>query len=84
MNISTIASSHHADGAAPARPSALGIWLRSALGRALTSARKAPAARDRALEAAKVRAFAMTVRDTDPGFAADLFAAVDRQEFAQD
>ncbi len=83
MNISTTATAPHADIAVPAGPSALGIWLRSALKRALTPAHKAPAVRDLAFEAAKVRAFAMTVRDTDPGFAADLFAAADRHELTQ-
>lgn len=84
MNISTTATPHHADVAAPARPSALGIWLRSALKLALAPAPKAPVARDRALEAAEVRALAMTVRDTDPRFAADLLAAADRHELTQD
>jgi hypothetical protein len=39
-----------------------------------------PRPHDRAREAARVRAFATTVRQTDPRFADDLFAAADRHE----
>ena len=62
----------------PALPSPLSGWLRSLFARA-------PAApRDRVAEAAKVRAYAMAVRESEPAFAADLFAAADRHEFMQD
>lgn len=36
--------------------------------------------RSRADEAAEVRAMALRVRDSDPGFASDLLAAADRHE----
>lgn len=36
--------------------------------------------RDRVAEAAEVRAMAQGYRNSDPGFAADLFAAADRHE----
>lgn len=39
-----------------------------------------PAVRSRAEEAAEVRAMARAVHATDPGFAADLYAAADRHE----
>jgi hypothetical protein len=44
----------------------------------VTSPRPAP--RDRAREAASVRALADTYLKTDPGFAADLYAVADRHE----
>jgi hypothetical protein len=40
----------------------------------------APRKMSRAAEAADVRAMAYRVLNTDPGFAADLFAAADRHE----
>lgn len=64
----------------PALPSPLGGWLRSLFARAP----RAAAPRDRVAEAAKVRAYAMAVRESEPAFAADLFAAADRHEFMQD
>jgi hypothetical protein len=42
--------------------------------------RTTPQPRTRAEEAAEVRALAMSVSHTDPGFAADLLAAADRHE----
>lgn len=44
--------------------------------------RSRPAPRSTAEEAAAVRALADSYRRTDPGFASDLYAAVDRYESA--
>jgi hypothetical protein len=48
------------------------------------SSRPAQRAATPAEEAAAVRNFAYRVRTTDPGFAADLFAAADRHEMASE
>ena len=59
-----------------------GTWLGAAL-RGLTklpAAPTRPAPRDRAREAASVRALADSYMRTDPRFAADLYAAADRHE----
>ncbi len=82
-------------GFTPARPQAVGEALRelsAAAGRVLTALRarlpqrrSAPAgAVSPAEEAARVRDLAGTYLKTDPGFAADLFAAADRYERAQE
>ena len=66
--------------------SALRTWI-AAAARRLTehlTAPGAPAPRDRAREAAAVRALAHTYRATDRGFAEDLYAAADRHERADD
>ena len=82
-------------GFAPARPQAVGEALRelsTAAARVLTALRGtllqrrlAPArALSPAEEAARVRDLAGTYVKTDPGFAADLYAAADRYERAQE
>jgi hypothetical protein len=42
--------------------------------------RRPPGPRSRAEQAATVRRYADTLRSTDPGMAADLYAAADRHE----
>ena len=42
--------------------------------------RRALAPRSRAQEAESLRAYALSIRQSDPGFAADLYAAADRHE----
>ena len=61
-----------------------GSWLAASLHRLGwgPSARAAAKPRDPAREAAEVRALADSVRRTDRGFAADLYAAADRHEAA--
>ena len=82
-------------GFAPARPQAVGEALRelstaavrvlTALRSALPKRHPAPAqALNPAEEAARVRDMAGTYVKTDPGFAADLYAAADRYERAQE
>ncbi len=82
-------------GFAPARPQAVGEALRelstaaarvlTALRSALPQRRSAPArALSPAEEAARVRDMAGSYVKTDPGFAADLYAAADRCERAQE
>ena len=61
-------------------PSPLGAWLKAALARLMSRPAATPVPRDLAREAAEVRAWADTVRHTDPRFADDLFAAADRHE----
>jgi hypothetical protein len=63
-----------------ADPSRVGTWLTAALRRLTSRSAATPAPGNREREAAEVRAFAESVRRTDPGFAADLFAAADRHE----
>ncbi|MCB2021834.1 MAG: hypothetical protein M9915_18165 [Rhizobacter sp.] len=60
--------------------SPLGTWLRSVLQRLVPARSGAPVPRDHSRELAEVRAYAMSVRNSDPGFASDLFAAADRHE----
>lgn len=62
------------------RPSPLGSWLKSALLHLVSAPTQAPPLRDRVREAAELRVWATEVRQTDPRFAADLFAAADRHE----
>lgn len=60
---------------------ALADWLKRSLRRLV--GHRQPAAepvRDRAREAAEVRAWATKLQRSDPGFAADLLAAADRHE----
>ena len=61
-------------------PAIAGAWLKAALGRFWPGLATTPPPRDRVREAAAVRAWAETFRQTDPRFAADLFAAADRHE----
>lgn len=63
-----------------AGPSPLGAWFLAAWHRLTATPPKTPPARDRAREAAEVRAWATQVRATDPSFADDLYAAADRHE----
>ena len=73
-------SSRFANVAMHGGPSPIGVWLKAALRRLMTTSAKPPAPRDPVREAAEVRAWAETVRRTDPRFADDLFAAADRHE----
>ena len=68
--------------AAHAGPSPLGAWLAQALRRLVRRRRPSmpEAGGDRVREAAAVRDYAMSVRNTDRRFADDLFAAADRHE----
>jgi hypothetical protein len=67
----------------PAMPR--GAWLAAQLfTRAAAWLRKPAAPLSRAAEAAQVREFAYGLMKTDPGFAADLFAAADRHESLDD
>ena len=81
----------HSPRYAPARPQAVGVALRELAAaahqvlRAATAAlkqRRTPAqeALSPAEEASRVRELAGTYLKTDPGFAADLYAAADRYE----
>jgi hypothetical protein len=67
---------------APPTAFASGAWLRAAFQRLTRhpAAAARPGLCDRAREAASVRALADTYLKTDPGFAADLYAAADRHE----
>ena len=80
MNHSTTARRYFDNIAASAGPSPLGTWLISALRRLMSRSAVIPVPTMHELEAAEVRAYAESVRRTDPGFAADLFAAADRHE----
>jgi hypothetical protein len=80
MNFSTTELGRYAPLPAPIGP-ALAGWLKR-LPRHFAG-RRAPAPeppRDRAREAAEVREWAVSLQRSDPGFAADLFAAADRHE----
>jgi hypothetical protein len=61
-------------------PSPIGTWLKAAVLRLLRSSLRELPPRDRVQEAAEVRTLAASVRQTDPRFAADLFAAADHHE----
>lgn len=80
MMISTTESNRYAHLVAPAGPSPLGTWLTRTLARLGGDRAPARPARDRGREAAEVREWAATLQRSDPGFAADLFAAADRHE----
>ena len=62
------------------RPSPIGSWLNAARLSLAPTGVEAPATRDRAREAATLRTWATQVRQTEPCFADDLFAAADRHE----
>lgn len=82
MMFSPTESFRHAPLAAHAWPSPLGAWLAQAV-RRMVRRRRPPmpaASGDRVREAAALRDYAMTVRDSDRRFADDLFAAADRHE----
>lgn len=64
--------------AAHSRPSPIGNWLEAARRRLAPA--KAPPSRDRAREAAELRDWAVRVRQSNPRFADDLFAAAHRHE----
>jgi hypothetical protein len=80
MTFSTTELGRYAPLPGPIGP-ALADWLKRSL-RHLAGRRQPAAApvRDRAREAAEVRDWAMQLQLSDPGFAADLFAAADRHE----
>jgi hypothetical protein len=63
-----------------ARPSPMGRWLKAAFPHRNAAPAQAHTPRDRTREAEKLRTWATTVRQTDPRFADDLFAAADRHE----
>ena len=60
----------------------LAFKLLDAVERFITAHRHARAAAGRAAEAAAVRRYADEVRQLDPRFAADLYAAADRHEIS--
>ncbi len=64
-------------------PRERGTWLAAMTRWLALRATAAAAPADRAREAEEVRAMAFALRDTDPRFADDLFAAADRHERAQ-
>jgi len=66
--------------AARSRPSPIGRWLRAAWLHLAPVPAESPGPRDRAREAEKLRTWATQVRQTEPHFADDLFAAADRHE----
>lgn len=72
--------SRYADLVVHAGPSPLGAWFGAALRRLTRSDAQPAVPRDLAREAAEVRNWADVFRNTDPGFAADLYAAADRHE----
>ena len=80
MPYNTTAPNRLANLVAYSGPSPLGAWLKAALLRLMAGTAKKPVPRDPAREAAEVRTLAEGIRRTDPGFAADLFAAADRHE----
>ena len=86
MSHSTIAGKFEprVQGTGPAH--ALGEWLAAAAGvlRAFLSMRQATPAEIAARDAQAVRAMADSFRNTDPGFASDLYAAASRHEWAVD
>lgn len=66
-----------------AHPSPVSRWLRATFPHLAAAHARVPTPRNRTREAEKLRLFATEVRQTDPRFADDLFAAADRHE-AQD
>jgi len=66
--------------AAGSRPSPVGSRLKAAWRHLVSAAAAAPPPRDRVREAAALRTWATQVRQTEPRFADDLFAAADRHE----
>ncbi len=80
MMYSATETNRYANIAAHAGPAPLGAWLIANLRRLISSPAKTQEARDRIREASEVRAWAASIQRTDPRFAADLFAAVDRHE----
>lgn len=83
IHMNTIATTYrHAPAHSP-NAAASGLWgsFRAVLTRlASPTAAAAGAARDPVREAASVRAMADAIRNSDPHFAADLYAAADRHE----
>lgn len=91
----SVTTTMQSQGFAPGRPQAVGEALRdlSASAQRVFAALWATLPQRRATqakvltpaeEAARVRELAGTYLKTDPGFAADLFAAADRYELAQE
>jgi len=61
-------------------PSPLGAWFARVLRRLMSYSASTRTQCDRVREMAEVRALADSVRQSDSGFAEDLFAAADRYE----
>jgi hypothetical protein len=80
MIYSTTATSRFDNIVVSAGPSPLGSWLITTVRRLMSRSAVTQVPRDRVREAAEVRAFAESVRATDPRFANDLSAAADRHE----
>ena len=81
MNPSTTATRHFDNIAVSGGPSPLGAWLIGAF-RHLVSrpAAASPVPTEREHEASELRAYAQSIRATDPRQADDLFATADRHE----
>ncbi len=79
--MTTVTTVHPADVGMP-RGSVWAAQAALALGDALHRlfTRRPRAARSRGEEAESLRAYALSIRQSDPGFAADLYAAADRHE----
>jgi hypothetical protein len=80
MIYSTTATSRFDNIVVSAGPSPLGSWLITTVRRLMSRPTATQAPRDRVRQAAEVRAFAESVRPTDPHFANDLSVAADRHE----
>jgi hypothetical protein len=80
ITYSMTATGRVADLSASSGPSPLGAWLGMALQRLRARLASSRTLHDRVRELAEVRALADSVRESDPGFADDLFAAADRYE----
>jgi len=80
MSSSTTATRYFDNIAASAGPSPLGRWLISAFRHLVSRPAATPVPTEREREAAELRAYAQSIRATDPRQADDLFAAADRHE----
>ena len=80
MNFSTTASGYFDNIAASSGPSPLGTWLINALRRLVSPSATISGPSKREREAAELRVYAASIRESDPRQADDLFAAADRHE----
>jgi len=80
MNHSTTARRYFDNIAASAGPSPLGTWLMTSFRHLMSRPATTPLPSQREREAAELRAYAQSIRGTDPRQADDLFAAADRHE----
>jgi hypothetical protein len=80
MNHSTTATRYFDNIAASAGPSPLGMWLKTTFRNLVSRSAATPRPTEREREAAELRAYAQSIRGTDPRQADDLFAAADHHE----